>query len=84
MTTGLTVFQCILTKKNVKMGMERMGVVYLWKIRKSVDVCEVTKGVDERIDEVVLQWLHHTERTVMAGLLEGYMWVYGGRFMVEA
>ena len=41
-------------------------------------MCEVTKGVDERIDEIVLQWLHHTERTVMAGLLEGYMWVYGG------
>ena len=41
------------------LGFRRMGRVANAEIRK---LCGMTKGVDERIEDCVLQWLGHVER----------------------
>ena len=41
------------------LGIKRMDKVLNTQIRK---FCRVTKGMDERIHEGVLQWFHHLER----------------------
>ena len=41
------------------LGIRRIGRVLNARIR---ELCEVKKGLDERIDEGVLQWFGHVER----------------------
>ena len=43
----------------VLLGIRRMDGVPNSRI---MELCEVTKGVDERIDEGVLRWFGHVER----------------------
>ena len=46
------------------LGIRRMDKIQNERIR---ELCGVTKGVDERIDEVVIKWFNHMKR--IAGLL---------------
>ena len=47
-------------------GIRRMDRILNAWIR---ELCRMTKGVDERIDEGVLQWFGHVERMEWTGLL---------------